>query len=223
MAPILLLAFLLGTANAFVSPGARAGYLVSPHHSRELVTSSDGRRLCRSIEISSSVARRLTAQDVIESGVSFDTFAPQFLWLLMIAAPSSTLTKRVMGPLQPILALACVHFAIVVTAAAQEGALSQVLIFTEVFDPSLSQLAGMQKLFAYPNFVAEEWPHVLIWDLFVGRAIWLDGLERGINTRLALAFCNFIGPPGLLIHAATCVITKKGLPSMGFGDNVRAD
>lgn len=159
--------------------------------------------------------RAISATDVIEAGVSFDTFAPQFLWLLIIAAPETSLTKQVMGSIKPILALALVHLTVVAVAAAQEGALSQILIFAEVFDPSQSQLTGMQKLFAYPNFVAEEWPHVLIWDLFVGRAVWLDGLERGINTRLALTFCNLIGPPGLLIHAATCLISGKDLPMMG--------
>eukprot|EP00546_Thalassionema_frauenfeldii_P006857 CAMPEP_0178919916 /NCGR_PEP_ID=MMETSP0786-20121207/14707_1 /TAXON_ID=186022 /ORGANISM="Thalassionema frauenfeldii, Strain CCMP 1798" /LENGTH=190 /DNA_ID=CAMNT_0020593909 /DNA_START=162 /DNA_END=734 /DNA_ORIENTATION=- len=160
----------------------------------------------------------LSPQDVIEAGVSFDTFAPQFLWLPMIVAPESDLTKKIMGTngIALILGLALVHLAIVVTAAAQEGALDQILIFKEVFEPSNSQLGGMQKLFQYPNFVAEEWPHVLIWDLFVGRMIWLDGLERGIDTRISLSFCNFIGPPGLLIHAATCVLTGKGLPPMGY-------
>ena len=160
-----------------------------------------------------------------------------------------------MGSITPIVGLSLVHLTIVLLAAAQEGALDQVLIFQEVFDPSMSQLGGMQKLFAFQGFVAEEWPHgesftcfvartvecqqfpylfpplfvltvhavascpvVLIWDLFVGRAIWIDGLERGINTRLALAFCNFIGPPGLLIHVATCLITGKGLPTLGYKD-----
>ena len=139
----------------------------------------------------------LSPQEIIEAGVSFDTFAPQFFWLLIIGFPEAKITKQVMGPITPIIGLALVHLTIVLVAAAQEGALEQVLIFQEVFDPSMSQLAGMQKLFEIPNFVAEEWPHVLIWDLAVGRAIWLDSLERGVNARLSLAFCNFIGPPGL--------------------------
>lgn len=171
------------------------------------------------VHSSSSTAVSLAAQDVIEAGVSFDTFAPQFLWLLLIGAPKSDVTKRVMGSIAPIAVLALVHLAIVIVAALQEGAVSQILIFTEVFDPSLSQLAGMQKLFAFPNFVAEEWPHVLVWDLFVGRAIWMDGERRGVDTRLALSFCNFIGPPGLLIHVAACLLNGKGLPDMGYQDS----
>jgi hypothetical protein len=167
----------------------------------------------------------LSPQEIIEAGVSFDTFAPQFLWLPMIVAPRADLTKKLMGGTNGVLAivaLSLVHLTIVVTAAAQEGSIDQIKIFGEVFDPSLSQLGGMQKLFQYPNFVAEEWPHVLIWDLFLGRMIWLDGLQRGVNSRIALAFCNGIGPPGFLIYILTCLIAGKGLPSMD-GANKDAD
>ena len=137
----------------------------------------------------------------------------------MIGFPDAEITKKVMGPITPIVGLALVHLTIVLVAAAQEGALKQVLIFQEVFDPSMSQLAGMQKLFEIPNFVAEEWPHVLIWDLFVGRQIWIDSLERGIDARLSLAFCNFIGPPGLILYVATCLLSGKGLPTMAYKDD----
>lgn len=64
----------------------------------------------------------------------------------------------------------------------------------------------------YPNFVSEEWSHVLTWDLFVGRWIWLDGLRRGVFTCHSVLLCNLIGPPGLLLHWATCILTGKGLP-----------
>ena len=129
-----------------------------------------------------TTAMSLTPKDIIEAGVSFDTFAPQFLWLLIILFPESKITKDVMGPITPIIGLSLVHLTIVLVAAAQEGALEQVLIFQEVFDPSMSQLAGMQKLFEIPNFVAEEWPHVLIWDL---------GEISGVNRRILLDSARF--------------------------------
>ena len=196
------------TADAFVT---------SPYPIQSLRTTSNEASPIPSFD-RTNVVSQFSGQEIIEAGVSFDTFAPQFLWAFMIAAPSSEITKRVMGPIAPILGLALVHLTIVLLAASQDGALDQVLVFKEVFDPSLSQLGGMQKLFQFPNFVAEEWPHVLIWDLFVGRAVWLDGINRSIDTRLALSFCNFIGPPGLLIHAATCLLTGKTLPSFGYNE-----
>jgi len=69
-------------------------------------------------------------------------------------------------------------------------------------------MSGMMK---YPNFVSEEWSHVLTWDLFVGRWIWLDGIERGIFTPHSVLLCNLIGPPGLLLHWITCLVTGKGI------------
>jgi hypothetical protein len=82
--------------------------------------------------------------------------------------------------------------------------------FNDVFDPfGDPQLAFMKMTSAYPNFVAEEWSHVLTWDLFVGRYIWLDGLRRGIVTWHSVLFCNLIGPPGLLLHWLTCTLSKK--------------
>ena len=163
-----------------------------------------------------SVPRASTADALIAAGVSIATFAPQPFWLLMCAYPDSEVTKKAMGSLIPVYALGAVHLGVVALAATDnfpEGA-KPVLIFAEVFNPLLDQLDGMVKLFEVRNFVAEEWPHVLIWDLFVGRLIWLDGLERNVTTWHSLLLANFIGPPGLLLHAATSVLSGKGLPKL---------
>lgn len=140
----------------------------------------------------------------------------------------------------------------------QPGSTAPLLEFNDVFDPSKdSQAAFMNMVTNYPNFVAEEWSHVLTWDLFVGRWIWLDGLERGMETLYcdslsgpqpppplfsqtsynnmilpytpfpflvcsfpntigvftshSVLFSNLIGPPGLLIHWVTCLVSGKGL------------
>ena len=110
---------------------------------------------------------------------------------------------------------ALVHFFIVSASIMQPDSTAPLLEFNDVFDPSKdSQAAFMNMVTNYPNFVAEEWPHVLTWDLFVGRWIWLDGLKRGIFTPHSVLFTNLIGPPGLLLHWITCLVTKKG-----FGSN----
>ena len=159
----------------------------------------------------------LAPSEVIDAAVSFDTFAPQFLWLLIVAAPQSRLTRNVMGPIAPVLALSLVHLAIVLLAATKPGGTEPILIFADVFDPAQSQLDGMVRLFEVRDFVAEEWPHVLIWDLFVGRAIWLDSLERGVPfTWAALLLTNGIGPPGLLLYVLIGLLSGKGLPALGY-------
>ena len=103
--------------------------------------------------------RMLTAPEVIDAAVSFDTFAPQFLWLLIVAAPEREITRRVMGPIGPIIGLSLVHFAVVLLAASAPGGTEPIAIFADVFDPAKNQLDGMVRLFEVRDFVAEEWPH----------------------------------------------------------------
>jgi hypothetical protein len=110
-----------------------------------------------------------------------------------------------------VLLSALVHFFIVAISIAQPDASAPLAEFNDVFDPNGDpQKAFMNMVTNYPNFVAEEWSHVLTWDFFVGRWIWLDGLKRGIFTSHSVLFANLIGPPGLLIHWATCILTGKG-------------
>jgi len=166
----------------------------------------------------------LTGPEIIDAGVTFDTFAPQFLWLPMVVSPKSSITRAIMGPITPILALSLVHLVIVLTAASAPGGTEPILIFADVFDPSKNQLDGMTHLFEVRDFVAEEWPHVLLWDIFVGRAIWLDATARGVPRTLlapSLLMTNAIGPPGLLLYALVCVASGRGLPVMGFDAEAR--
>lgn len=117
-----------------------------------------------------------------------------------------------MGPLTTILGLSAVHFFIVITSIMQPEGTAPITEFAKVFDTAGDSLAGMMGMMKYPNFVSEEWSHVLVWDLFVGRWIWLDGLKRGVFTAPAVLLTNLIGPPGLLLHALTCLASGKGLP-----------
>ena len=157
------------------------------------------------------------AAPLIDLGVRVDTFLPQFAWLLIVALPRAKLTERVMGPIGPIIALSLVHLAVVLLAASSPGGTEPIAIFADVFDPAQSQLDGMVRLFQVRDFVAEEWPHVLIWDLFVGHPIWLDALERGTPfSWAALLLTNGIGPPGLLLYVLLCLGSGRGLPALGY-------
>lgn len=154
----------------------------------------------------------------IHTAFSFATFGPQPFWLLMILLPNNEFTKKIMGRLDVVIFFCLVHFFIVSASIVQPGATAPLLEFNDVFDPAKdSQAAFMKMVTNYPNFVAEEWPHVLTWDLFVGRYIWLDGLKRGIFTSHSVLFTNLIGPPGLLLHWVTSLVTGKG-----FGDSNEA-
>ena len=90
-------------------------------------------------------------------------------------------------------------------------------LFNKLFDANEDGLQTYLELGTYRNFAAEEWTHVLIWDLFVGRAIWLDSVERGTPfTWAALLLTNGIGPPGLLLYTLLCVASGRGLPTLGL-------
>ena len=143
---------------------------------------------------------------------SVATFLPQPFWLLMILWPHQPVTRKIMGGLEVPLLCCAIHFFIVVASLVTGGseATAPLAEFNQVFDPSGDpQAAFMGMVTHYPNFVAEEWSHVLTWDLFVGRYIWLDGLKRGIWTAPAVLFCNLIGPPGLLLHWLACTVSGK--------------
>ena len=45
-----------------------------------------------------------------------------------------------------------------------------------------------------------QWAHVLIWDLFAGRWLFLDGREKGIPVKHSLLLTFSLGPVGILTH-----------------------
>jgi len=174
-------------------------------------------------EVSSSITESSTVvlgletlftNENIKKAFSVGTFGPQLLWLLMILAPKANITKTVMGGYTGIILFSLVHLFVVAASLNQQDGTAPIMEFKDVFDASSNAdpqkaMMGMMK---YPNFVTEEWTHVLTWDLFVGRWIWLDGLKRNIFTAHSVLFCNLIGPPGLLLHFLTSLISARGLP-----------
>ncbi|KAL7489912.1 hypothetical protein ACHAW6_015651 [Cyclotella cf. meneghiniana] len=158
------------------------------------------------------VALGLLSTDNIKVAFSVATFFPQIFWLFLILIPKANVTKRLMGGYEIITLCCLVHFFIVTASIAQPDGTAPIAEFADVFDPSGDPQSAMVGMMQYPNFVSEEWSHVLTWDLFVGRWIWMDGLRRGIFTSHSVLLCNLIGPPGLLLHWITCFLIGKGLP-----------
>lgn len=147
----------------------------------------------------------------IQQAFSVATFFPQPFWLFLVVFPNTAVTKKLMGGMEIVTLTCLIHFFIVAASILQPGATAPLEEFSGVFDPAGNPQAAFLGMMKYPNFVSEEWSHVLTWDLFVGRWIWLDGLRRGIFTPHSVLLCNLIGPPGLLLHWATCLVSGKGL------------
>mmetsp|Transcript_5460 Transcript_5460/g.11605 ORF Transcript_5460/g.11605 Transcript_5460/m.11605 type:complete len:240 (-) Transcript_5460:6-725(-) len=159
-----------------------------------------------------NLAEGLLSNDNIKEAFNLATFGPQLPWLFIILFPNAEVTKKLFGDLKVVIFFALVHFFIVSASIAQPDGTAPMAEFADVFDPAGNPQGAMMGMMQYPNFVTEEWSHVLTWDLFVGRYVWLDGLRRGVFTSHSVLFCNLIGPPGLLMHLATCLVTGKGLP-----------
>lgn len=164
-----------------------------------------------SLDVASSSPGILSAEN-IKVAFSVATSFPQLPWLFLILLPNTGVTKKLMGGYEVVTLCCLVHFFIVSASIAQPDGTAPMAEFADVFDPSGDPQKAMVGMMQYPNFVSEEWSHVLTWDLFVGRWIWLDGLRRGIFTCHSVLLCNLIGPPGLLLHWLTCILTGKGLP-----------
>jgi hypothetical protein len=147
----------------------------------------------------------MVSPEPIHTAFTVATFLPQPFWLLMILLPKNPLTRKIMGGIQVPLLCCAIHFGIVGTSLLGPEGTAPLAEFNRVFDPfGDPQAAFLYMTSSYPNFVAEEWSHVLSWDLVVGRLIWQDGVQRNLPTAPAVLLCNLIGPPGLLLHWATC-------------------
>jgi hypothetical protein len=164
-----------------------------------------------SLLLSSAVSSTTFFGNLIPQAFSVATFLPQPFWILMIVAPNSSITKRIMGDYKVVTLFCLVHLFIVLSSLFEPDGTAPLVEFANVFDPSGNPQSAMVHMMTYPNFVSEEWSHVLTWDLLVGRWIWLDGQRRSIYTSHSVLLANLIGPPGLLLHFITCAFTGKGI------------
>ena len=144
----------------------------------------------------------------IAQAFAFVTFVPQNFWLLIVFAPNWKVTRQIFEPLWPLCVVALAHLFIVVASAGKppEAGTAPIELFNNLFNPVAVYERGIDvylELGTYKNFAAEEWTHELVWDLFVGRWIWLEGRRRNIFTSHSVLLTNLIGPPGLLLHVLT--------------------
>ena len=179
-------------------------------------------------------AMALTVDPHVLRAFNLVTLGPQIIpWGLMVVAPRWRVTRAIVEPWIIPLLCALAHASVDAVGFAAPGALEEAATFARVFDPTIpvtkwaddatyGPFEAFNEMLRNPNFVGEEWTHVLTWDLFVGRFVYLDALARGVpNLRLALLMINFTGPPGLLAYAASCFISGKGLPPIPGSERAR--
>ena len=183
---------------------------------RPALAHASGRRACAPTMLDAAAVLASPLDDPIAAAFEAVTLFPQPFWLLLVLLPNWRGTRVLFEPIGPIAVLAILHLLIVVLSPQAPAADTAPLdLFNKLFDAREDGLATYLELGSYRNFAAEEWTHVLIWDLFVGRYIWLDGRRRDVFTSHSVLLTNLIGPPGLLLHLLTCVVLGKGLPDEG--------
>lgn len=116
------------------------------------------------------------------------------VWLAMILAPRSRVTRRLVGFVQPLqIALGLSYDALLTAGVVGRREL------LDFRDPDAVRAAlGNQDVFL------AGWAHYIAFDVFVGRWIWEDALtagrDRGWRTRLALLLTWMAGPAGLSMY-----------------------
>ena len=113
-------------------------------------------------------------------------------WALMIFLPRWRVTKWLMETPLACIAPAALYAALVLPRLAE--------IWPAVSNPEMS---GIATLLSSPVGATIAWLHFLAFDLFVGRWIYLDGRDRGINRWVmapALFLTLMVGPCGFLLY-----------------------
>lgn len=119
----------------------------------------------------------------------------------MIAFPNTALTQRVLKSywvFAPLTALYCV--------------LIVPVLFTSIGDFANPSLSVIQDLLGSENGTVVAWLHILVWDLFVGRWIYLHAQKSQINAwfvAVPLFFTLMSGPLGLTLYGLVYILTRK--------------
>jgi hypothetical protein len=127
-------------------------------------------------------------------------------WVLMILFPQARVTRRIMATPWPVALPTALYalWGLAVIRAAQPGdggtTGGQRPDLAAMLRPSAEGIAGG---FSQPPFATLAWTHLVAFDLFTGRWVYLDSQARGIpawQVAPALLFTLLTGPVGFLLY-----------------------
>ncbi len=119
------------------------------------------------------------------------------VWLAMILAPRSALTRQVVRLATPLYAaLGASYIALLASGWGGER--------VDFRDPET-----VRRGLAQPRGFLAGWAHYIAFDLFVGRWIWEQGLASSRSTRVALLLTWLAGPAGLSVWLAQGVARRR--------------
>jgi hypothetical protein len=115
-------------------------------------------------------------------------------WALMILLPGWSWTRRIITSPLIVLPVVLIYALLVIPAFGE--------VLPAVANPNLG---GVRDLLGSANGAAAGWAHMIAFDLFVGRWIWLDARDRGVRHAVLapiLVLTILLGPLGLAVYLA---------------------
>jgi hypothetical protein len=115
-------------------------------------------------------------------------------WALMILLPAWPVTRRIIGSPLIVLPALAVYLLAIAPILPEFAA--------EMTQPDLD---GVRALLSTADGTTAVWAHLIAFDLFIGRWIYLDSRERGIHALLVspiLVLTILLSPFGLLAYLA---------------------
>jgi hypothetical protein len=134
-------------------------------------------------------------------------------WLLMIVFPHWRWTRRIMQSLGPVVLSAGLYagWGLTLLRPARGG--------DPAPDPRMlltPHAAGIAAGLGQPAFATLAWAHLVAFDLFAGRWVYLDSRERQISAWLvapALALTLLAGPAGFLLYLGIRALHRRSSPA----------
>jgi hypothetical protein len=136
--------------------------------------------------------------------LTFYVAAP--FWALMILAPGWSWTRRVIGSPLIVLPPLAIYFVQIAPILGQFA--------LAMLRPSLD---GVHDVLATVDGTAAIWAHLIAFDLFVGRWMYLDSRDRGLHGLLmapVYVLTILLSPFGLVVYFAIRAFAKRRVPDV---------
>ncbi|KAJ4787309.1 ABA-deficient 4 protein [Rhynchospora pubera] len=145
----------------------------------------------------------ISTSQIASQAFTWGTFAVLPFYTLMVLAPNTKLTKRMMESNVPYVLLGILYAYLLYLSWTPETL--RCMFASKYWLPELS---GIAKMFSNEMTMASAWIHLLAVDLFAARQVFHDGLKNNVETRHSISLCLLFCPIGIVTHAVTKVLTK---------------
>ncbi|KAJ1684913.1 hypothetical protein LUZ63_016303 [Rhynchospora breviuscula] len=145
----------------------------------------------------------ISTSQIASQAFTWGTVAVLPFYTLMVLAPNTKLTKRMMESSAPYVLLGILYAYLLYLSWTPETL--RCMFASKYWLPELS---GIAKMFSNEMTMASAWIHLLAVDLFAARQVFHDGLKNNVETRHSVSLCLLFCPIGIVTHAVTKVLTK---------------